>query len=32
MNRLGQVTLADIRPRGDTFYYFDGLDCEHPVF
>ena len=25
-------TLTDIRPRGDTFYYFDGLDCEHPVF
>lgn len=25
-------TLTDIRPKGDTFYYFDGLDCEHPVF
>ena len=24
--------LTDIRPKGDTFYYFDGLDCEHPVF
>ena len=25
-------TLTDIRPKGDTFYYFEGLDCEHPVF
>jgi hypothetical protein len=25
-------TLTDIRPKGDTFYFFDGLDCEHPVF
>ena len=25
-------TLTDIRPKGDTFYYFDGLDCENPVF
>jgi len=25
-------TLTDIRPRGDTFYYFEGLDREHPVF
>ena len=24
--------LTDIRPKGDTFYFFDGLDCEHPVF
>jgi len=24
--------LTDIRPAGDTFYFFDGLDCEHPVF
>ena len=25
-------TLTDIRPKGDTFYYFDGLDSDHPVF
>ena len=25
-------TLTDIRPKGDTFYYFDGLDCTKPVF
>ncbi len=25
-------TLTDIRPKGDTFYYFDGLDRDHPVF
>ena len=25
-------TLTDIRPRGDTFYYFEGLDREQPVF
>jgi len=25
-------SLTDIRPTGDTFYFFDGLDCEHPVF
>ena len=25
-------TLTDIRPKGDTFYFFEGLDCEHPVF
>ena len=24
--------LTDIRPKGDTFYFFDGLDCEHPAF
>lgn len=24
--------LTDIRPKGDTFYFFEGLDCEHPVF
>ena len=23
-------TLTDIRPKGDTFCYFDGLDCERP--
>ena len=26
------ITDTDIRPKGDTFYFFDGLDCEHPVF
>ena len=25
-------TLTDIRPKGDTFYFFDGLDCNNPVF
>ena len=25
-------TLTDIRPKGDTFYFFDGLDRENPVF
>ena len=25
-------TLTDIRPSGDTYYYFDGLDRDHPVF
>ena len=25
-------TLTDIRPKGDTYYFFDGLDREHPVF
>ena len=25
-------TLTDIRPKGDTYYYFDGLDCTNPVF
>lgn len=25
-------TLTDIRPKGDTFYYFEGLDCDTPVF
>ena len=25
-------TLTDIRPKGDSFYFFEGLDCEHPVF
>jgi galactonate dehydratase len=24
-------TLTDIRPAGDTWYYFDGLDRERPV-
>ncbi len=25
-------TLTDIRPKGDTYYFFDGLDREHPVY
>ena len=25
-------TLTDIRPKGDTYYFFDGLDIDHPVF
>ncbi len=25
-------TLTDIRPKGDTYYYFDGLDCSKPVY
>lgn len=25
-------TLTDIRPKGDTYYYFEGLDCDRPVF
>ena len=32
MLRHYKGTLTDIRPKGDTFYFFDGLDCEHPVF
>ncbi len=24
-------TLTDIRPKGDTFYFFDGLDRDTPV-
>lgn len=25
-------TLTDIRPKGDTFYFFEGLDRENPVW
>lgn len=25
-------TLTDIRPKGDTYYFFEGLDTEHPVY
>ena len=25
-------TLTDIRPKGDTFYYFEGLDRDTPVY
>lgn len=24
--------LTDIRPKGDTYYYFEGLDTANPVF
>ena len=32
MNLPSGAPLTDIRPKGDTFYYFDGLDRDHPVF
>ena len=29
--RRNAGTLTDIRPKGDTFYFFDGLDRDTPV-